>query len=120
MQYAPLNVVCVQIVADHLKAPLVQLDCEGGVLESDEVEEDLSGGGLELVGDSEDLDKVDNLLDHSFGFLPPTLLVKKTFPLFTKKRCGRFAFVNYFFLCGAKIQRKYEATEKFYLKYFRK
>ena len=85
MQYAPLNVVCVQIVTDHLKAPLVQLDCEGGVLESDEVEEDLSGGGLELVGDSEDLDKVDNLLDHSFGFLPPTLLVKKTFPLFTKK-----------------------------------
>ena len=52
----PLCVVCVQAVANHLKASLVQLDGEGRVLEGDEVEEDFSGGRFQLVRDDKDLD----------------------------------------------------------------
>ena len=46
---APLCVVCVQAVSDHLEPSLAQLDGEGGVLKGDEVQEDFSGGCLQLV-----------------------------------------------------------------------
>ena len=78
---SPCAAVGVKEVAHQFEASLAQSDRELGVLESDQVEKDLSGGSFQLLRDFEDFDKVGDLFDHSRRLLLPALLVKKTFSL---------------------------------------